>query len=186
MTGQNPVKTRRSFLYPAMLFIPGCTALALAAWSAASSPAMASILGMGSVTPPIHSQSWSLAEIAKPTSTPLPTALPSSTPTATLEPSVTPGALYAEFVPDTPTPEVRSYPAPAADDSAVVGNGGDKHILVDISEQHLYAYEGDTLVFSFVASTGMHNATAVGSFSVLSKIPDAYGATWNICYGPDI
>jgi LysM repeat protein len=57
---------------------------------------------------------------------------------------------------------------------------GQKRILVDISQQHLYAYEGDVLVFSFVASTGMNNATRVGTFSVLDKIPNAYGSTWNI------
>jgi len=56
----------------------------------------------------------------------------------------------------------------------------DKYILVDISEQHLYAYESGLLVFSFVASTGMNNATRVGVFNVLDKIPNAYGATWNI------
>jgi LysM repeat protein len=62
-------------------------------------------------------------------------------------------------------------PAPAS---------GGKRILVDISEQHLYAYQGDTLVYSFVASTGMNNATRAGSFSVLDKIPNAYGATWDL------
>ncbi|MGQ9832307.1 MAG: L,D-transpeptidase [Candidatus Villigracilaceae bacterium] len=29
-------------------------------------------------------------------------------------------------------------------------------------------------------SSGMNNATAIGTFSVLSKIPNAYGSTWNI------
>jgi LysM repeat protein len=57
---------------------------------------------------------------------------------------------------------------------------GEKRVIVDISEQHLYAYEGDALVYSFVASTGMNNATRVGTFRVLDKIPNAYGATWNI------
>jgi lipoprotein-anchoring transpeptidase ErfK/SrfK len=57
---------------------------------------------------------------------------------------------------------------------------GGKYILVDISEQHMYVYEGDLLVFSFIASTGMNNATRAGSFSVLDKIPNAYGATWDI------
>ncbi len=58
--------------------------------------------------------------------------------------------------------------------------GGPKRILVDISEQHLYAYEGEDLVYSFVASTGMNNATAIGTFQVLNKLPSAYGSTWNI------
>ncbi len=55
-----------------------------------------------------------------------------------------------------------------------------KYILVDISEQHLYAYENGNLIYSFVASTGMNNATLTGNFAVQSKIPNAYGATWNI------
>ncbi len=56
----------------------------------------------------------------------------------------------------------------------------EKMILVDISEQHLYAYQGEELIYSFVASTGMGNSTRVGTFEVLDKIPNAYGATWNI------
>ena len=58
--------------------------------------------------------------------------------------------------------------------------GGSKYILVSISEQHMYVYEGDVLIYSFVASTGIHNATRVGNFAVQSKIPNAYGSTWNI------
>jgi LysM repeat protein len=56
----------------------------------------------------------------------------------------------------------------------------EKLILVSISQQHLWAYEGDQLIYSFVASTGMGNSTRVGTFEVLNKIPSAYGATWNI------
>ena len=59
-------------------------------------------------------------------------------------------------------------------------NSNNQYILVDISEQHLYAYESGELVFSFVASTGMNNSTRVGVFSVLDKIPNAYGANWDI------
>jgi lipoprotein-anchoring transpeptidase ErfK/SrfK len=51
---------------------------------------------------------------------------------------------------------------------------------VSISEQHLSAFDNGQLVYSFVASTGMHHATRVGNFSVLDKIPNAYGSTWNI------
>jgi lipoprotein-anchoring transpeptidase ErfK/SrfK len=66
------------------------------------------------------------------------------------------------------------------DDVTVNPYSGGKLILVDISEQHMYVYEGDYLVYSFVASTGMNNATRTGEFSVLNKIPNAYGATWDI------
>jgi LysM repeat protein len=64
---------------------------------------------------------------------------------------------------------------------AATNTGGEKHVVVDISEQHLYAYQGETLVYSFVASTGMYRSpTRTGTFSVLNKIPNAYGSTWNL------
>lgn len=85
--------------------------------------------------------------------------------------------MYAEIVPDTPIPGYAQAYQPAP---AVPSYGGNKYILISISEQHLYAYENDALVYSFVASTGMNNATRAGSFSVLDKIPSAYGATWDI------
>jgi LysM repeat protein len=66
-----------------------------------------------------------------------------------------------------------SAPAPAA-------GGGGKRILIDISEQHLYAYQGDVLIYSFVVSTGMNNGTRTGNFRVLDKIPNAYASTWNL------
>lgn len=65
-------------------------------------------------------------------------------------------------------------PAPA-------GTGGGKRIVVDLSEQHLYAYQGGVLAHSFVASTGMPGAgTRTGTFHVLDKIPNAYASTWNL------
>jgi lipoprotein-anchoring transpeptidase ErfK/SrfK len=82
--------------------------------------------------------------------------------------------VVAKIVADAP------YQYPASNQAAASSYGGNKYILVDISEQHMYVYEGDALVYSFVASTGMHNATRTGTFSVLDKIPSAYGATWNI------
>lgn len=73
--------------------------------------------------------------------------------------------------------------APSASNSPVTlsSAGAGKRILVDISEQHLYAYEGERLVFSFVASTGAPGlGTRPGRYSVQNKIPNAYGSTWNI------
>ncbi|MBN1890758.1 MAG: LysM peptidoglycan-binding domain-containing protein [Thermoflexales bacterium] len=61
------------------------------------------------------------------------------------------------------------------------GNTWGKRIVVDLSEQHLYAYEGSRLVYSFVASSGAAPTyTRAGEFSVQSKIPSAYGSTWDI------
>ncbi len=65
--------------------------------------------------------------------------------------------------------------------SAPAHTGVGKLILVDLSDQHLYAYEGDQLVYSFVASTGAAPYyTRAGEFRIQSKIPNAYGSTWNI------
>ncbi|MFQ5814685.1 MAG: L,D-transpeptidase family protein, partial [Anaerolineae bacterium] len=56
-----------------------------------------------------------------------------------------------------------------------------KRIEVDVSEQRLTAWDGDKLVYSFVASTGeSETPTRFGRFSVISKIPNAYGSTWDI------
>ena len=93
--------------------------------------------------------------------------------------------MQAEVIMDTSSAE---YAAPVMDNVMddvyeqpySANPGGNKYILVDISEQYMYVYEGDMLVFNFVASTGMNNSTSVGNFSVLNKIPSAYGATWNI------
>ncbi len=64
--------------------------------------------------------------------------------------------------------------------AAPVG-GGSKRIVVDLSEQHLYAYQGDQLIYSFVASSGAAPSyTRTGEFRVQSKIPKAYGSAWNI------
>lgn len=58
---------------------------------------------------------------------------------------------------------------------------GGKRIVVDLSEQHLYAYQGELLLYSFTASSGAAPSyTRAGEFHVQSKIPNAYGATWNI------
>jgi LysM repeat protein len=65
--------------------------------------------------------------------------------------------------------------------AATAPSGGGKRIVIDLSEQHLYAYKGGRLVYSFVASSGAApNYTRTGEFRVQRKIPKAYGAAWNI------
>ena len=138
-------------------------------------------------TPAARINSFAYAEIVKPTYTALPTQIPTSLPTETpateeLQPVASlavESVISAEIVPETAA--LLGYSATTAQDAvAAPGYGGNKYILVDISEQHMYVYEGDVMVYSFVASTGMNNATRVGTFSVLEKIPNAYGATWDI------
>ncbi len=70
-------------------------------------------------------------------------------------------------------------PAPASSDAAAPATN--KRIVIDISDQHLWAYDGETEVYSFVASTGLPGLdTRPGTYSVLNKVPNAWGGNWNI------
>jgi lipoprotein-anchoring transpeptidase ErfK/SrfK len=51
-------------------------------------------------------------------------------------------------------------------------------IVVSIDQQHLYAFQGGTLVYSFVVSTGVDNSTRMGTFHILDKLPDPYSDPW--------
>jgi LysM repeat protein len=60
-------------------------------------------------------------------------------------------------------------------------SGGPKRILISLSEQHLYAFEGEETVYSFICSSGRAPYyTRAGDFRVQSKIPNAYGGAWDI------
>lgn len=53
--------------------------------------------------------------------------------------------------------------------------------VVSISKQRCWLYRGDTLVSQWVCSTGRPgSATRPGTYRVQSKLPKAYGSTWNI------
>ncbi len=59
--------------------------------------------------------------------------------------------------------------------------GGGKRIVVDLSEQRMYVYQDGQLLWNWVVSTGRPGqATAVGSWKVLNKIPNAWAATWSL------
>ena len=71
-----------------------------------------------------------------------------------------------------------SQPTTASIPAGPTGKG--KEIQIDISEQHLYAYQDKELVFSLVVSTGIGDSTRIGTFKVLDKIPNAYSNSFNI------
>ena len=119
--------------------------------------------------------SWAAVNIAKPTYTPSPIPTGTPTPPPTETPTSAP-ALQAVIVPT----ETATIPVMAGSQDGGQASIGGKYILVSISDQHLLAYENGQVVYSFVASTGQHNATRTGTFSVLDKIDSAYGATWDI------
>ncbi len=56
-----------------------------------------------------------------------------------------------------------------------------KKIVVDISEQRMYVYEGGVLIYKWVCSTGEPGRdTRTGVFAVQSKIPEAYSSVWRL------
>jgi lipoprotein-anchoring transpeptidase ErfK/SrfK len=194
-----------------------------AAWTASSTPVLASILNAASrPTEQTHPPMWARVEIARPTSvlTPAPvmaqdspppaspteappTLAPTSPPAAEPPEAVvasptpaategleTPGVLSMEVLADTPTPlapptsaYVQASPKPPAE--APVGNGV-RWIDINLSEQRLYAYEGDILQTSFLASTGTWaTPTVTGTFQIWNKtrIQDMSGPGY---YLPDV
>lgn len=181
---QAPPKRLKGFQIAFFILLPLVFVglLTLAFWSLAPiQAAQASPLVIASPRPGL---SWALAALQKPTATPTETPTVTPSPSPSPSPSATPAPTETATLEPTPT-ALPTDPGPGssnpAEQATLVGPyTGGKSILVDISEQHLYAYENGTLVFSFIASTGMGNSTRVGTFAVQSKYPNAYGATWNI------
>ena len=106
----------------------------------------------------------------------LPTEAPAESPiiaTATAQPEVTsePGSVVAQIVGDTPTPEnAQPTVAPYTPPQVAVGNG-EHWIDVNLSQQRVYAYAGDTLMNSFVVSTGTwQTPTVTGKFKIWVKV----------------
>ncbi len=195
-TAPNGTLVRDRFGLPAMLMTLACLLIAGVVFVSAT-PAKAFLNSL--MAPSQGAVRWASAQVPKPATGafPTPTLLPSALATSAAEVAfATPGPVFTQLPAATSTEPVVSTPLPAdlvyapsptplPTDTPPAGqpapnydNG--KLILVDISEQHLYAYENGALVYSFVASTGMGGGTRVGTFSVLDKIPNAYGSTWNI------
>ncbi len=104
------------------------------------------------------------------TATPLPTrtGVPSAQPTATATATDTPTATAT--VPPTDTPTVAATDPPAAP--------AERWIEVDLSDQHVWAHEGDAVVNEFVVSTGTwEHPTVQGTFYIYVKYAaaDMYG-----------
>lgn len=77
-------------------------------------------------------------------------------------------------------PGVRQSPGVAPAPGAPVTRGT-KKIVVSISQQQLWAYDGDQVVYSFIASTGLATSpTKPGTYQVLDKILNAYASRWNL------
>ncbi|MDO9128705.1 MAG: L,D-transpeptidase [Anaerolineales bacterium] len=165
---------RRSFM-PLLIFL-ACVTIAWAAWPGNASPALAFIrenISLPQTTPTIPGAA---AQILKPTytptftptSTPTPTATPTPTPTDT--PTPTPTHTSTPTPLPTNTPQVIPTLEPATPVPPIAGGDGERWIDVDLSQQRVYAYEGNVMVNSFIVSTGTWRyPTVTGQFRVYVK-----------------
>jgi lipoprotein-anchoring transpeptidase ErfK/SrfK len=141
---------------------PSVTPIDVSAFAAQSTEVVA--------TPPAVEEASTLAP------TKLADIAPSETPSsaeevaAVPEATETPGVMAMEILANTPT---SAYVAPTNAPVVASGNGkgGARWIDVNLSTQSVYAYEGDTVVNSFVVSTGTWmTPTVTGKFNIWIKL----------------
>ncbi|GJQ52470.1 MAG: hypothetical protein HKUEN02_13170 [Anaerolineaceae bacterium] len=124
---------------------------------------------------PVPATEAPLSSPVAPTPTPVtpPTAIPTDEPTNIPMATETPGILAMEIVADTPTSVyIPPTAAPPAAPTASAGTrGGVRWIDVDLTNQMVYAYEGDAIVNSFLVSTGTSmTPTVTGKFKIWIKL----------------
>ena len=166
-----------------------CAVVSVVAWSAIRNPAPGSFLSLGNILP-TQEVLWAQVDIAKPSVTPIDvsafapqstavvatpllasteTPSPADAPISTPEATETPGVMAMEVLADTPTSE---YVPPTNAPRVVVssGKGEARWIDVNLSTQSVYAFEGDTVVNSFVVSTGTWmTPTVTGKYKIWIK-----------------
>lgn len=65
--------------------------------------------------------------------------------------------------------------------AAPMGLAGAKRVEIDVSEQRMYVYQGNSLIWTFVVSTGITGyPTRRGTFAVQSMIPNAWSSPWQL------
>src|SRR5690349_9320665 len=190
----------RNWLLPAILIGAGVLFIGFLVLFAVTSPALASLVSGIGVSARPQEDLWAPMEISKPevtpidvsafavqsADTPVPTAVPTRRATSTTEPASEPtqaptevpeesstlipadtpeGVVAMELLDDTPTSE---YNPPKPED--LVGNGA-RWIDVDLTNQMVYAYEGDVVVNSFLVSTGTWlTPTVTGRHKIYVKV----------------
>lgn len=179
-----------------MLGLLICAVIGVAGWSAVSGSGLVSSFSLENIVP-TREVLWAQVYIPKPSVTPIdvsafapqptgivaatdeptfaPTepvaALPTEAPISTPEATETPGVMAMEVLADTPTSE---YMPPAAPPVVAGGHGNGRWIDVNLSTQSVYAYEGDTVVNSFVVSTGTWmTPTVTGKYKIWIKLKSA-------------
>ncbi len=141
--------------------------------TATSFPSPVAALPTATNIPPTSIPTLSASATSVPTTIPSQTPEPSPTsiPTETPWPTAVEGYLTINIVPPTeipPTTVAPTYAAPAAPSSNA--STGERWVEVNLSQQMLYAWDGDTLVGSFVVSTGTWQyPTVTGTYRVYAR-----------------
>ncbi len=77
---------------------------------------------------------------------------------------------YAVFHGDKATPPALASLATAKNVLGQTTNASDKRIEVDLTNQKVYAIEGDRIVHQFIVSTGKWGRTPTGEFTIWTKV----------------
>lgn len=203
MKKQSKKSNTRTYLFFGALASVICFVFIAAAWTAVNHPAFASIIPSSPVptqenlwaqveiakplpnpidvsafAPPSAGASTpgpalELSPLPADLPTDGPTTIPTEAPTATPEAAETPAQLAMEIVADTPT---SVYIPPTYSPPQVYASSGDgtRWIDVDLTNQRVYAYEGDVIVNSFIVSTGTWaTPTVTGQYKIYVKYRSA-------------
>lgn len=188
-TAASPQRNASRAPYGVLLLMALCAVIGFSALYSLS-PALAT-LGKN-VSLPQSGAAWAPVNLIKPsaspsqtpTATPTPTSTPTLTPTLTATPSPTltpsetstpsetPTASETPFIPPSDTPWPSETPLVYDPPTAIppVTGGGERWVEVNLTQQMLYAWQGDTLVASFVVSTGTWQyPTVTGDYRVYAR-----------------
>lgn len=195
----------RNWLHPILLIGIIFLLVAFAAFFALTSPVFASIASNFNTPAPGQEILWASVDIAKPAiasieigvfaapladspATPSSDAIPSipatEAPIVTDENTETPGTMLMEIV--TEDSVSQSVPLDETQTQYSAGGSAERWIDVDLTQQRVDAYEGETVVNSFTVSTGLpQTPTVTGTFSIWIKvrIQDMFGPGY---YLPDV
>ena len=190
-------RNRKQWWYPVLLVGIACLLLAVLVLFIFTSPALGSYASRVSIPVSTQENLWAPVSIAKPSITPLDVRVfaPSSqntperapagittavltnpstfaeteTPTLNLQATETPPALTMEIVEEDTTDQLTSGANPQ--ESYPLASSGERWIDVNLSEQRVYAYEGDVVVNSFIVSTGVaETPTVTGDYRIYVKV----------------
>jgi lipoprotein-anchoring transpeptidase ErfK/SrfK len=144
-------------LISALLLEFECLIFAVFGFFILTDPALALVAKTPAPPQAVH---WAMMNIPKPAAAPaqiLPASSDASVPTA-----------------EAPSPSAEEAPSSGADpveDASFFPNDG-RWIDVNLSQQQIYAYEGDTLVNTFIVSTGLPDTpTVTGEYRIYIKVP---------------